>query len=208
MKISQAQADALTEIANIGAGKAAKQLSILLNDTVKMTVPKVIHGKLDNLPNMLESDPGKVFVGVEQELQGLLTAKITFLFFSEDSAALAQDLIGQNQVIEPSVDMRALQYDAITEIGNIVIASCIKAMSDVFEGKIALSLPIYAEGPFNDLLCFPDKTQKNEVYVLVMKTELQAVRRNVSGAIVLLISDTNLDFLLQKINDWIKKLSS
>jgi chemotaxis protein CheC len=198
----------LTEIANIGAGKAAKHLSVLLNDTVKMTVPKVIYGSPDELPKMLETDPSEILVGIEQQLTGFFKAKVTFLFFAHDSASLAQDLIGQDVREETGVDMRALQYDAITEIGNIVIASCIKAMSEVLDGSIQLSLPIYAEGSFSDLVCFPEKNKKNDAHVLIMKTQLEAVRRNVSGAIILVISDTNLEFLMQKINDWIKKLSS
>jgi chemotaxis protein CheC len=147
-------------------------------------------------------------VGIEQKLTGFFQAKITFLFFSHDSVSLAQGLIGREVIKETGVDMRALQYDAITEIGNIVIASCIQAMSDVLEGKFQLTLPAYAEGQFCDLISFPEKNSQGESYVLILKTQLEAVRRNVSGAIILVISDADLGLLMKKIDTWIEKLSA
>lgn len=205
MLMTQTQRDALTEIANIGAGKAAKQLSILLDDTVSMSVPKVLIGRPDDLEILLGMDLNESMVGIEQEAKGLLNAKITFLFYSNDSTSLAQELVGASLLEIKGMDMRSLQYDAITEIGNIVVASCVKSLSELLKGNIQLSLPTYAEGALNDMLKMGQGASPDSI-VLVMQTQLEAKRRNVSGAMLLALSQTNLNELICSIDRWLDEL--
>ena len=210
MNISQMQEDALTEFANIGAARAAKHLSVLLHDKIKMTVPCLMYGAPGNLPQMLKASSQEVMVGVQQQLEGFFSAKITFLFCANDSAALAQELIGQNRLEEDtSVGMRALQYDAITEIGNIVMTAFINALIDSLDETLRLSLPNYVEGTFTDLLAASSsKNNKGDSSILLLKTNLEAERRNVLGALVLIISDADLEHLMHKIDLWLKKLGA
>ena len=68
MNLSQKEEDALTEVVNIGVGKAAKHLSILLNDKIKMTIPQLIYGAQEDLPKMLGMDRNEILVGIQQQL--------------------------------------------------------------------------------------------------------------------------------------------
>ena len=208
VKINAAQQDALTEIANIGAGKAAKHLSILLNDTIHMSVPQVLLEEPAKLLQLLEMGMDDVMVGIEQQASGLLNAKVTFLFYSYDSASLAQELVGNSPLLAIGADMRALQYDAITEIGNIVVSSCIRSLADLLKGNIKLSLPIYKEALLRELFCHDETTKNTPAGVLIMQTRIEAKLRNVSGVLIIAISQSDIRLLIRGVDRWIEELKS
>lgn len=204
MFITQEQQDALTEIVNIGAGKAAKELSLLLKDTIRMDVPKAIIGKPNLLCSLLNIKSSEDLIGISHQAKGLINNKVIFLFHKEDNHSLTQDIAGGPLAIM-GTDMRALQHDAITEIGNIIVSSCINSLSETLGQQIQLTFPYYVEMTLKKLINAPSN---DHGFLLVMKTQLNAVFRNVSGALILTLSKSDLDNLLQSITAWLQKLKS
>lgn len=208
MILTPAQQDALVEIANVGAGKAARHLSVLLRDTVQMDVPEVCVGQRRDLPLLLGTAPGDLLVGVRQDAAGMLTAQVSLLFHSEESQQLARELVGTGLPMV-GADTRALEHDAMTEIGNIVVSAYVGAFADMLGGNIRLSLATYTEGDLNAVLRHvPNGTSGQESFVLLLKTHMRVMRREVDGSLIVIISRANLGVLTSRIDQWLAGLQS
>jgi len=141
MNLTEQQRDALVELANIGVSRAATQLSQLLNETIKMNVPEVAVVKLDNLGiHFRYLDEEKVVV--YQDMSGCLEGRAHLVFELEECGSLIQLLLGSLSISE-DVDLRSYEHEALTELANIVITTCIVTLAGALGDEILLTVPTY-----------------------------------------------------------------
>ena len=151
MPLSAAQRDVLTELGNIGISRAARQLSSLLDEPIRITVPSVELCTAGEAIRQLDAhggenggDAGKELACVYRRMSGDLSGRIALLLPARESHLLFQDLLGRYAPLQ-TLDMRAYEHEAMTEIGNILISSCVSAMADMLALRIDISVPRYAE---------------------------------------------------------------
>ncbi len=185
MHLSDAQRDVLTELGNIGISRAASQLSMLLNEPIRIAVPRVELCTASEAGRYLENNSGELAC-VYQRMSGELNGRIALLLPSRGSQLLFQELLGHAAPLH-ALDLRAFEHEAMTEIGNILISSCVSAMADMLELRIDVSVPRYAEATAQDL--FNDAAlDRAEPPALLIHTELTAARRGLEGRILLMLS--------------------
>jgi len=185
MILSPVERDAIAELANIGISRAARQLSVLLDDEIRIQLPSVtlFDSPSAAIAALSQNASGDVAC-VYQRLSGELTGRVALLLPSRDSRALFHSLIGQGAPLQ-GVDLRAYEHEAMTEIGNIIISSCVSAMADMLQRRINVSVPRYAEASIDDL--FEDEAREGQA-ALVIHARLKAVRRDTEGVIMLMFS--------------------
>lgn len=185
MQLSDAQRDVLTELGNIGISRAARQLSSLLNEPIRIAVPRVELCTASEAGTRIDSKAGELAC-VYQRMSGDLTGRIALLLPSSGSQLLFQELLGHAAPLR-ALDLRAFEHEAMTEIGNILISSCVSAMADMLELRIDVSVPRYAEASTEYL--FNDATlDREEQPALLIHASLTAARRELEGSILLLLS--------------------
>jgi len=184
MNLTEQQRDALVELANIGVSRAATQLSQLLNETIKMNVPEVAVVKLDNLGiHFRYLDEEKVVV--YQDMSGCLEGRAHLVFELEECGSLIQLLLGSLSISE-DVDLRSYEHEALTELANIVITTCIVTLAGALGDEILLTVPTYGR-PLLSKEFFGTRGA-DEDQVLILKTELMVLNRSVSGSVMLVLS--------------------
>src|SRR4030065_1347282 len=99
MRMTPAQHDALSEIANIGASRAAKQLSMLTDDEIHLSVPEVAIVSVAELPGAIGVAVTDDVACVYQDMSGCLTGKASLLFCTHESRMLVQMLVGSVHVL-------------------------------------------------------------------------------------------------------------
>lgn len=185
MQLSDAQRDVLTELGNIGISRAARQLSSLLNEPIRIAVPRVELCTASESGTRIDSKAGELAC-IYQRMSGDLTGRIALLLPSSGSQLLFQELLGHAAPLR-ALDLRAFEHEAMTEIGNILISSCVSAMADMLELRIDVSVPRYAEASTEYL--FNDATlDREEQPALLIHASLTAARRELEGSILLLLS--------------------
>ncbi len=185
MQLSEAQRDALTELGNIGISRAARQLSVLLNEPIRIAVPRVELCTAEEASRHFDAQNGDLAC-VYQRMSGELDGRIALLLPSRDSHLLFQNLLGDGIALQ-GLDLRAFEHEAMTEIGNILISSCVSAMADMLDIRITVSVPRYAEAATQGL--FHDTTLAAvDQPALLIHTRLSASQRELEGAILLLLS--------------------
>lgn len=144
--------DALKEIGNIGAGHAATALSMLLNKTIKINVPKARIVPFDEVCNSA-GGPENIVVGIFLRITGHINGNILIMMSQEDANIIANMLLHQaNSRSESPIEM---QKSALLELGNILGSSYMVAMSDFAKIPIKVSVPSIACDMAGAIISFP-----------------------------------------------------
>ena len=190
--LSALEEDALTEVFNLGLSRAATQLSELLQDRIDIDIPRIRIVSYEDVAEALELNANQPVAGVAQEMGGYIHGAAMLVFPSEEAHALVKALIGSIPTLETE-DLRKFEHEAMSEIGNIIISSAISTISDMLAGEVQLSTPDYAEDTIANLLSANSAgLLPEEIRVIVMRANLKAFERKVSGSLVMLLS---LDFI-------------
>ena len=200
MEISELELDALAELANVGLSRAAKQLSELLDDYIEMSVPSVQVVKLDDVEKTLQLEPHSPVAAVWQNYSGETEGSCILIFPSEDSKILVRSLVGPSMIGIGHDDIRAIELDAMMEIGNIIITSGMVVIAEMLGRELQMSIPRYMEGNLPSIMSKQslDNTGKNMI-VIIMSTLLKASKREIQGQIVMLMSISSVSELLSEL---------
>jgi chemotaxis protein CheC len=208
MSLTEAQRDALTEVVNIGAGKAGQRLAILLDDRIEMVVPHVDLVDYEELPKLLGIAEEEAVVCIQQDVSGSIAGEMLLMFHLAESRQLLQMLIAPIQPfsVGSESDIQRFEHEAMTEVGNIVISASASAMSGFLAGAVKLKVPRYNEGPLNSVLPQLMRSQ-GKTQALVMRTILRALRQEVSGTLIITIAVDDFNALLGRMDEIIAGIS-
>ncbi len=130
--------DVLKELGNIGSGNAATAISAMLGKEVEMTVPAVSVLDYTKAIDFL-GGPENIVVGMLVRITGDIEGMIMFILQKPFANAVLKTFFGQEDI-----DMMALgenEASAIREIGNIMAASYVNALSQISGRMINISVP-------------------------------------------------------------------
>lgn len=130
------QMDAVGEIGNISMGSAATALSLLLNQKVQITTPKVTITSINDLRS--EYPVPCVIIDVRYT-QGLRGSNL-LMIRSRDAAVIADLMMGGNGE-NPSEELNELHLSAVSEAMNQMMGSTATSLSSMFSKKIDISPP-------------------------------------------------------------------
>ena len=146
------QLDALREIGNIGSGNAASALSSMLDRPVDIAVPKITILDYDSVVQNL-GGPEQLLVGLLLSLDGDVTGMMMFLLHKEFAHMVLNTLTGST--LEETGELDEFSESAIREVGNIMAASYVNAMSELTGLRINLSVPSLSIDMAGSILSVP-----------------------------------------------------
>jgi chemotaxis protein CheC len=120
---TDAQLDALREVANIGCGHAANALSRLVGGRqVQIEVPRVVLADCQKMQPLLGESDATV-VATALEIRGALQGQLLLVLQEDDAHRLSSELLaGQG------AGFNQAQLGALEEAGNIVACACLNAI--------------------------------------------------------------------------------
>lgn len=132
--------DLLKELGNIGAGNAATALSQLLNKEIHMNVPlaKIVSfNEMMDLMGGSDRPVAAVFLRMEGELSGSLF----FVLSLDDATKLINQLIPDKKISVEELPSHELGLSALQELGNIISAHYLTALSECIGLVVTPSVP-------------------------------------------------------------------
>lgn len=202
--ISELQRDAITEFLNIGMGQAAASLSEIVNEEVRLSVPTVELLSHQEVTQNLDRQGGKVLMAaIKEHFDGACWGGEALLFFpQEQGQALVRALIKE----EIPHDMLAeLEQDALIEVGNIVLNSCLGCCSDMLACEIVSSVPVFVVAPAGELTKdFSTRCQNDKI--IFLRVGLALDTKKVMGSVVLMLETTLTESFISNINRYLLTL--
>jgi chemotaxis protein CheY-P-specific phosphatase CheC len=116
--LSELEHDALTELANLGVGRAATNLSRLVREQVFLSVPRTEVLPLSVAADLLSSREPVDLVAVGQAFSGEFSGHALLIFPEANSFELVHAVIGSTVSVDEVAD---LEQEALTEIGNVIL---------------------------------------------------------------------------------------
>jgi chemotaxis protein CheC len=130
--------DVVTELMNMGVGRAAASFSRLVDDEVVLSVPLVRLADVSEAEAAFAASVPEVLAGVMQSFEGLITGSAVLLFPGERSLELVRAVIGEDLLPE---EISELEQETMAEIGNIILNSCLATIANALKTELHSSLP-------------------------------------------------------------------
>lgn len=143
--LTDAERDAVGEIANINMGTAATTLSTLLNNKVTITTPRVSYVSLDELSQ--QYDRPCVFIHISY-IEGIDGNNI--LILKEQDVKVITDLMMGGDGTNTDGELSELHLSAISEAMNQMMGSAATSLSSMLEKKVDISPPTASLIDLND----------------------------------------------------------
>lgn len=185
--LTSEQIDILTELVNVGVGKAAYSLSEMVRCRVGLKVPEVEVGRWSEIGASTRfrpsTDDGLSLV--TQSFNGPL-AGIAALVFPRGSARSLVSLL--TDAASDSAEIDAEREAVLTEIGNIIINGVMGSLGNLTTQCVEFGLPTYREGDLAPMLGL----RSGERSVVVVDVLFSIQQHSVEGQLAVIFELSSL----------------
>jgi chemotaxis protein CheC len=195
--MTELELDALTELINIGVGRAAASLATMCNEPVTLTVPAVSTVTPSQASDMIGGARIGKLVAVEEEYVGDVSGRALLIFPETNSLELVRAVTGDTV---PAADIAALAPEAILETGNVVLQACLSTLANLLHRHLEIGTPKLVTGPAYEL--FP-RVSKNAVLFVYINFSLRG--RRIRGYIALLMELAALTALKRLVTEFVSR---
>jgi len=204
--LSEIQLDALTEVFNVGAGRAALSLSEIVGEEVMLSVPSIEVLKAEEVNSRVLTLKDDKFATVSQLFSGPFDAEAVLLFTENYALEIVRDMMGSQMSIE---DLAEFEQEAMCELGNIILNACLSAMADMLGISLNSSLPTYAMSSPDEIttrLAEKGEEDGDSSYILVLHIDLVLEKHHTEGHLIFLLSSTSLSKLISHIQQYLNNI--
>ena len=199
MELTAVQRDALTELINIGFGRAAASLSRLTGYRVLLDVPSVSIHPMERLQEALAGMMTGEIATVHQVFTGPVAGD-AFLALDESAAALLKELLTSEPALPLSIDASA--REVITEVGNILLNACLGTFGNLLKVQVSFSVPHLSIESIGALLESLLVSHQGIRYALIVHAGFRLRDTQVTGYLMIVLSVASLDRLMKAIENW------
>jgi len=189
--LNELQLDALGEIFNIGVGRAASSLSLIVNDAVQLTAPSVALVHRDQASSILRGAELEQFSTVSQTFSGPFDAQAVLIFPESNALEIVRLMVGPHMSIE---ELSEFEQEAMCEIGNIILNACMSSLADIFHISFDSTLPLHRFGSSENLAILDGDA--DEQMMLLLQVDMVISQQRIQGHILFLLSVASMSSLL------------
>jgi len=181
--------DVLLELFNIGVGRAARVLSELADAEVILTVPELnVISTEQFAAEARERWPAPATI-VRQRFDGRIHGDALLIFPRNESLELVRVVTGAATSADEH-ELTDLEWDAMLEIGNIVLNACITSFADLLAEELESSMPDVVELSGRELFYEADAGAEVVVY---LKIDFSVRDHGLTGNILFIIGAVAFD---------------
>lgn len=190
------RADALAEMINIGAGRAAAALSELVGARVVLEVPQVRLAPPSCLAAEAPELADNANTAVVQVFEGLAQGRAALVVPRQSSLILARLLGGsENSDDEFTVEVSGV----MAEVGNIVLNAVLGSIGNLLETELRYTVPQFVSSAYTRVLLPADERLDSSGVVLVADAKFSVAERQLEGALVILLNTASLNLVVRSL---------
>ncbi len=197
LRLTDLELDALTELINIGVGRAAANLAMMCGDAVTLSVPAVSTVTPEQAAEMVGGARIGKMVAVEQDYAGDVYGRALLIFPESNSLELVKAVSGDAVAVE---DIAALAPEALLETGNVVLQACLGTIANMLHRNLNIGTPKLIEGRAREM--FP-RVSKDAVLFVYINFSLRG--RRIRGYIALLMELAAMTALKRLVAEFVER---
>jgi chemotaxis protein CheC len=199
MELTYTQRDALTELINIGYGRAAGALSELTGYRITLEVPRLGMHPIDEIaPQLTRMVTGEV-ASVTQVFSGPLSGN-ALLLLDEKAAVMLSELLTDD--VSPSGAFDSGAREIITEVGNILLNALLGVFGNLLQVQVSFAVPRLRVDSIDSVLQSITVQDEELQYALMIHTRFRLRANNVTGYLIIILGITSLDRMLAELEKW------
>jgi len=195
--------DALTEAFNLSLGEAASTFSAIVREEIELSVPTIELVSREELTHRLESAQPAGTTERLCRINQRFAAAVGFqtdallLFPEHGSLEIVLRMLGDDAAIEHITE---LEQDALAEIGNIIINSCMSSLANLFGTEMYGSLPRVQSRTARTLL---DDKPATDV-ILVARIGMTMAAHNLHGFVLFIMDVPSIEHFMDRVSSYFK----
>jgi len=138
IQLNHDQEDVLSELMNMGVGRASAILNEMIGHHIRLHVPTVKLIRKEHLSQYVAYDEHESLSSVQMGFQGHFDGNAVLVFPQEAASILVSSLTDEPQ---DSPDMNELKSGTLTEIGNILINGVMVSMANFLDVRLNYAVP-------------------------------------------------------------------
>jgi chemotaxis protein CheC len=199
MELTATHQDTLTELINIGYGRAAAALSELTGHRIILQVPKVAVHPINEVSATLARVMTGEVASVHQVFSGPVSGN-ALLLLDHEAAVLLNSLLLDQPITDDRLDSDG--REAITEVGNIVLNACLGVFGNLLQVQVTFSVPRLHLESVTGVLHSISVRDRELQYALMVHTRFHLRDSDVSGYMVIILGITSFSRLLAELERW------
>jgi chemotaxis protein CheC len=199
MELTENQRDSLTELINIGYGRAAGALSQLTGYRITLEVPKVAIHDIGEISGMLAEVIDGEVASVNQVFAGPVAGN-ALLLLDYRAALMLNALLTDHPDESHGFDSGV--REVITEVGNILLNACLGVFGNLLQVQVTFSVPRMSVDSVEGVLNSITVRDQELKYALMIHTRFHLRSSNVTGYLVIILGVTSLDRLMLEVKRW------
>lgn len=204
MDLTLTQKDALTELINIGYGRAAAALSEMTGYRIMLEVPQLTLLDIDEVGPRLGWLVGDEVACVSQYFSGSIAGNAMLLLDQSAALTLSQLINDVDSRWEPStIDHR----ETIREVGNVVLNACLGMFGNLLKVHVAFTVPRLQLDNVDAVLRSSTIQTVQLTHALMVKTQFHLRATNLGGYLVIILGLTSLVRVLHELERWEEGIS-
>ncbi len=186
IELNEQRLDVLTELINMGIGRAAAVMNQMLTQKVQLQPPIV---QLLSFSDFLSIDQNqsKEYSTVKMDFSGIYNGSCALIFPPQSAATLVSVLVGEDEAMN---ELNSVKSSTLSEVGNIVINSVLGSLAKSTSNKFEYTLPIYKEGNIDVFL--RDDLKKKNIDILIVKTLFVVSSLKVTGEMTMVFTPDSM----------------
>lgn len=200
--LDEFETDAVGELLNVAVAKSAVALSRMVGHTVSMSVPVVRMLPRDEALAAIEGGKPSSLIAVGEQFSGPFSGSALLVFPEARSLRLVQAIVGEQMPLE---DIAELAEEAMLEVGNVILNSCLSGMANMLKCRIEATLPICYQGTGEQIFRRTIRDSHNGS-ILFMSIDFSIRNRDVGGYIVLILDLNAITNMREALNSYAESL--
>ena len=196
-QLSSLELDTLKEIGSIGTGNAATSLSALIGKPVRIQMPEVRIMEYNEAIEWIggpEEITAGVLVGLGGQISGIMLSVQQLEFVN----LVLESMLGKG--VGEYMELREMEYSALTEVGNIMISTFINALSGLAGIDVELTVPAFTVDMQGAIMAVPmAECGGQSDYIMTIGGDFVCNGKQIPCRLLLSPDIRSLNFLLRKL---------
>lgn len=192
-ELTPQEQDSLTELVNIAFGRAAASLSGLTGERVLISSPQLAIHPIERLTAFLGKYISGEVASVHQIFSGAVAGDAMFILDYEGAVNLSRLLVEDRVPLER---LDSSDREVLTEVGNIILNSCLGTFGNLLKVNISFSVPRIRVDALTDLVQSLVIDNREIRHALVVFTDFKLKDSTVGGCLVIVLGVASLDTLV------------
>ncbi|MCH8839699.1 MAG: chemotaxis protein CheC [Planctomycetes bacterium] len=198
MRMTSEQQDVITELINVGVGRAAASLSELLGQRIELRVPAVTICNISDLSERLLDEESGVDLSVVQDFKGGLSGRAMLAFPRSSGVELGKVL---GEVDSPNEELSIDLIGILEEVGNIVLNGVLGTIGNMTSLALDYSVPRLAQGVEVTRMLTSHASEQDDMeqMVILAETRFNVAEDSITGSLILLFDIQSLRSIMRNL---------